>query len=75
MKYRHAASRKCFHRSSQNCIHTFDIYHHGNNNTEMLSIKILLNIASSNHYLDTLAVMIPEMMLLAMCCERLILNK
>ena len=75
MKYRLAASRKCFHRSSQNCIDTFDIYHNGNKNKEMLSIKILLNIASSNCYLDTLAGMIPEIMLLAMCCERLILNK
>ena len=46
---------------------------HGNKNTEIPSIKIPLNIARQNHYLDSrciITIMIPEMMSRAICCKK-----
>ena len=47
-------------------------------NTGIPSIKIPLNIARRNHYLDsrcTLTIMILELMPRATCCKKTILNK
>ena len=49
------------------------MYNHGNKNIGIPSIKILLNIARRNYYLDShciLVVMIPEMMTRAIYCKK-----
>lgn len=49
-----------------------------NKNAGILSIKISLSKTHRNHYLDShciLMVMVPEMMIRAMCCEKHVLNK
>ena len=47
-------------------------------NAGIPSIKIPLNIARRNRYLDSrciLTVMIPELMPRAICCKKIIINK